>query len=677
MSFIPRRPMARRSALLGSAALMAGLLPSGGWAQCTDNFSTVGVNIPNVGGVAPVQELLPLGRGSSLSAFTATINTVNTAFLTGTSAFVSAPGGPRPDQQGGGAWVRGVGGTAETTTTSTGTISGGLINTGTQNCKTTVRQDYAGYQVGHDISVLNAAGTGANIHFGVTAGYLEARTRDVTPAGAYFNPNAVGNYSDGSGGFFFFDGNFTTPAGSFKETSQVPFVGLYSAFTKGQLALDGQIRWDFYQNTLSDALNGLANQRHDAQGFSVTANAAYTFPLHNNWFIEPSVGGIWSRVTVDPLNVVGLQQIDGGRFPYARGVVTIDDIESFLGRASVSVGTSFSHHGVVVQPYFTASVFHEFLGDVTARSLEAGTGNPGIDGLLLTSTSKGGIGTYGQFALGTAAVFGNSGWLGYGRVDYRTGEHIEGWSVNAGLRYQFTPGGRRSIKDDPARVEYSYNWTGPYIGAYVGSAWGDAHAQASLAAGPFAGLAAEPDFAGVIGGGQAGYNIQIGRTVLGIEGEYGVSNARGGVGCPGPLSLFYTCEADLNRLAMLTGRVGTTWGRALFYAKAGLAAGEVSAGARENSTTLVPSILFPPFGPLVPGSHTTNWQLGWTVGGGMEFALTDRWSARAEYMHYDLGKDTFTTFVGDTGTRVDTTGNVVRVGVNLHFHPVQRELPLK
>ena len=127
MSFIPRRPIVRRSALLGSAALMAGLLPSGAWAQCTDNFTTVGVNIPNVGGIAPVQELLPLGRGSSLSAFTATINTVNTAFLTGTSAFVSAPGGPRPDQQGGGAWVRGVGGTAETTTTSTGTISGGLV----------------------------------------------------------------------------------------------------------------------------------------------------------------------------------------------------------------------------------------------------------------------------------------------------------------------------------------------------------------------------------------------------------------------------------------------------------------------------------------------------------------------------------------------------------------------
>jgi opacity protein-like surface antigen len=61
----------------------------------------------------------------------------------------------------------------------------------------------------------------------------------------------------------------------------------------------------------------------------------------------------------------------------------------------------------------------------------------------------------------------------------------------------------------------------------------------------------------------------------------------------------------------------------------------------------------------------------------MEFALTDRWSAKAEYMYYDLGKETVTTFVGDPGTSVDTRGNLVRIGVNLHLHPVQTEVPLK
>jgi outer membrane immunogenic protein len=213
-------------------------------------------------------------------------------------------------------------------------------------------------------------------------------------------------------------------------------------------------------------------------------------------------------------------------------------------------------------------------------------------------------------------------------------------------------------------ARYAYNWTGPYIGLYAGADWGDEQWRFSN------GARVNPDFAGTNLGGQAGYNVQVGRTVFGIEGDYGWTNAHGGVSCPA--LDFFTCEADSNQLGMLTGRLGVTWGRALFYGKAGLAAGEVTAGTKLNPPTN-------PFGPIVfvPTASTSNWQWGWTVGGGMEFALTDRWSAKAEYMYYDLGSDTFTTFVGDPGTKVDTRGNVVRIGVNLHLNPVERELPLK
>ena len=654
----------RKRAIIGGAALGIGLLgSSGAWAQCTDNFNTFA---SIAGKNQPVQNLVPLGTGTALNALSSTINTVNTAFLTSTSAFVSSPGGPQPDQQGGGVWGRTIAGSVDTSSSSVGTVlkdsidfaasHPGFVNTGTQNCHTTAHQDYTGYQVGQDISILNGGGTGANWHFGATAGYINARTTDTTPAGSYVNP---------------FFGPVSTPAGSFSENSQVPFVGLYSAFTKGNLALDGQVRWDFYQNSLSDPINGLANQRLDARGFSMTGNAAYNIPLGNRWFIEPSAGAVWSRVTVDPLSVSG-QANAGGTF--AGGTVTVQDIDSILGRATLSVGTSFTNGPVTWQPFFSASVFHEFAGDVTASSLATGnvnntvpvTQNNGVNGLTLGINSQGGLGTYGQFALGTAAVLGNSGWLGYGRVDYRIGENIEGWSVNAGLRYQFSPGTRGSIKDGPVPTLYSYNWTGPYIGLYAGTDWGVEHWSFNNGAGP----ALHPDLAGTMGGGQAGYNIQVGHYVFGIEGEYGVTNAHGGVACPN--MNFYTCEADSNRLGMLTGRLGVTWGRALFYAKAGLAAGEVTAGTKLNPPTN-------PFGPLffAPTAATSNWQVGWTIGGGMEFALTDRWSAKAEYMHYELGSDTFTTFVSDPGTRVDTRGDTVRVGVNLHFNPVQREVSLK
>ena len=262
-------------------------------------------------------------------------------------------------------------------------------------------------------------------------------------------------------------------------------------------------------------------------------------------------------------------------------------------------------------------------------------------------------------------MLGNSGWLSYVRGDYRIGENIEGWGINAGLRYQFSPERRGSIKDAPVAL-YAYNWTGPYIGAFLGTTWGSEQWTFDNGTGSMV----KPDFAGTTGGGQVGYNIQFGKTVVGIEGEYGVANARGGFSCPN--MNFFTCEADTNRMAMLTGRLGLTWGRALIYGKAGLVGGEVTAGTKLNTPTN-------PFGPILftPPLSTTNWQLGWTVGGGVEFALTDRWSAKAEYMHYDLGRDTFTTFTGDPGTRVETTGDTVRIGLNMHLHPVQREMPLK
>ena len=293
-----------------------------------------------------------------------------------------------------------------------------------------------------------------------------------------------------------------------------------------------------------------------------------------------------------------------------------------------------------------------------------GTANVALDGAVLTINSSGGVGTYGQFALGTAAVLGNTGWLGYGRVDYRTGERIESWAVNAGLRYQFTPGpARGSVKDGPAPAVFSYNWTGPYIGAFVGSTWGTE--QWRFQDPP--NTTPRPDFAGYVVGGQIGYNLQHGRWVFGIEGDYGFTEAHGGVSCPN--QFFFTCEADAHRLASVAGRLGITWGRALFYGKAGFAAGEVSASVHDN-TVFIPPV----------GTSDTKWSTGWIAGGGMEFALTDRWSAKAEYTHYDLGSKTFTTFVGAgaTGlTDVDIRGNNVRIGVNYHFQNVREPERLK
>lgn len=652
MSLVTRLLATRNRAVMGGAALLAGMVAApSAWAQCTDNFN---VALVANGQIQAAQNAFPLGKGASIPAFLSTINTINTAFLTQTTAFVSAPGNPAPDQQGSGVWARTIAGSVDVDTHSTGTLNTagplpGVANTGAQRCNSTSRQDYWAYQLGHDISILNGGASGVNWHFGVTAGYFTANTKDITGGTTYTNPLFPGTV-------------FNSPRGSFEADSDVPFVGLYTAVTKGGFFMDGQARWDFFQNSLSDVNNGLRGQELNAHGFSLTGNMGYNHPLGGGWFVEPSGGLVWSRVFVDPLNVPGVP-LGAGRL--GAGTVTIDDVDSLLGRLSLRVGTNFTHSGIAWQPFFTASVFHEFADDVVARSVTSGNNNAGLDGASLTiSTSR--IGTYGQFGLGTAAAIINTGWLGYARVDYKVGEDIEGWNFNAGLRYQFTPEQRAGgIKDGPVPVAYTYNWTGPYIGASAGAlVWGheDWIYQSNRA------KVNDLDYAGALVGGQVGYNLQVAQTVYGIEVDYGWSNAHGGASCP---NLFtFSCEAKVDGIGSVTGRIGVTLGRALFYGKGGLAFGDVTLQSRRNDGTPTPTS-----NTAVNGSSETS--VGWTFGGGMEFALTDRWSAKAEYMYYDLGKETYTV---DNSLLVsgDTRGSTVRIGVNLHLNPVQREVaPIK
>jgi opacity protein-like surface antigen len=636
----------RKRALVGGAAVLAGLISSSqAWAQCAD---TLNILIPPSlgGGTAPGSEFFPLSKGAAAGSIISSINTANTAFLTGTAAFVSSPGNPQPDQQGGGVWSRVIGGTVDNSsssvTTPTSTLFG-LPTSGNTACSSKTRTDYSGFQVGHDISILNGGGTGANWHWGVTAGYFESDSKDTT-------------------------------FGSFSSNVQVPFAGFYTVFTKGNLSLDGQARWEFYKNTVSDISNGLFAQTFNGHGFSLTGNASYNIPLQRNWFVEPSLGFIWSRVQLDPLDVAGTFVQLNSPFFGAPGTVQIGEIESALGRASVSIGTSVTSGRVTWQPFFTASVFHEFAGDVKttiSTHFEELTGlgfTTADNGTATQTTSR--VGTYGQFTLGTAAILANTGWLGYGRVDYRIGENIEGWSVNAGLRYQFTPPAARSgsIKDSPELgVEKTYNWTGPYIGAFAGRMWDDQNWKR------ITGETLVNELAGYLAGGQAGFNIQLGRVVVGLEGDYGFSNAKGAVSCPN--AFFFSCEAEANHLATVAGRLGYTWGRALFYGKAGWAGGEVTATTHLNTGLGNPIFIVGPFATPV---STTHWMNGWTYGGGMEFALNDRWSAKAEYMHFDLGEDRFrVTDAASSLWDISTRGDTVRVGVNLHFNGRQEQLPLK
>jgi hypothetical protein len=76
----------------------------------------------------------------------------------------------------------------------------------------------------------------------------------------------------------------------------------------------------------------------------------------------------------------------------------------------------------------------------------------------------------------------------------------------------------------------------------------------------------------------------------------------------------------------------------LLYATGGLAYG----GARSDTTT-VQSIDDPPLSTLMTSGSFSKTCVGYAVGAGGEWMLSSNWSAKLEYLHYDLGSATYAT----------------------------------
>ena len=194
-----------------------------------------------------------------------------------------------------------------------------------------------------------------------------------------------------------------------------------------------------------------------------------------------------------------------------------------------------------------------------------------------TSTSR--VGTYGQYSLGIAGQIVNTGWLGFVRVDYRNGDHIDGWTGNGGIRYQFSPGddclGHCRPRPQGARRSIGpTNWTGFYAGGFFGAAAG--RTDIGFVTTPTAGT--KPWVFGPLGGIELGYDYQFGNDwVLGLEGDIGAANVHGGAdrrpsARRHPLHLDYFHRSGQDQLdATATARVGYAWGRTLYYVKGGAA----------------------------------------------------------------------------------------------------------
>jgi hypothetical protein len=350
-----------------------------------------------------------LCAGTSAGAsLTTAITTLNTAFLTQTSAFIGAPNNPEVNQLGGGVWIRGVGGQNTVDSVATGVANGASLAADSRS-----RINFGGVQAGIDLGRFNLGASGTDLYIGLTGGVITARDSELDGPGQY---------------------NFT-----------VPFVGVYAALTAGGFFIDAQVRGDFYTVDTTNALVGLSGQSVSGDQITFTSSAGYKFNF-GSFFVEPSAGVIWSSLDMNNLGVPGVPGpgFAGGSFQVPAGTYAFGTINSLLGRVGIRVGTTVQSGNIVYQPFATASVWNEFDGDIlstftvvlpTCPGKVVGGGPPNC-GPLGIDTSR--IGTYGQFGLGLAAQVLDTGWLGYVRADYRTGDNIQGWDVTGGLRYQFT-----------------------------------------------------------------------------------------------------------------------------------------------------------------------------------------------------------------------------------------------
>jgi opacity protein-like surface antigen len=236
-----------------------------------------------------------------------------------------------------------------------------------------------------------------------------------------------------------------------------------------------------------------------------------------------------------------------------------------------------------------------------------------------------------------------------------------------------------------------WNWTGFYVGAHAGFAFSSANFSDPFGASVFGDTVRSPGF---IGGGQIGFNWQPAGSqwVLGVEADADALSSDGTSTCfaTSAQTINATCRVRPQTAGTLTGRIGYALGPAdelhdlvpigalpfrsatLVYGKAGVAV----ANDRIDMATNNDLAGFVGSGIAANSTNATFW--GWTVGLGIEHALTSAWSLKVEYDYLsfpsrnvaNLGSSSFDPFgFPISATAPGTSGvsqniQLVKMGVN-------------
>ena len=197
-------------------------------------------------------------------------------------------------------------------------------------------------------------------------------------------------------------------------------------------------------------------------------------------------------------------------------------------------------------------------------------------------------------------------------------------------------------------IPLTHNWAGFYAGGFLGGAhalWTDDfyrnnnHGHAEL------------PIDGVEGGGWVGYNMYVSpKWIAGAEFDLGLSNASE------TTEVFDNdlTYASVNHFGSLRGRLGYVMDNVMLYGTAGLAFANLTEDLQKGRNA----------GEQLVRDNMYHW--GYTLGGGAEYAFTDRWVGRLEYLYAKYNQDSFRNADGQLA-EFNNQLHQVRVGVSYQF----------
>ena len=169
-------------------------------------------------------------------------------------------------------------------------------------------------------------------------------------------------------------------------------------------------------------------------------------------------------------------------------------------------------------------------------------------------------------------------------------------------------GGRGSLKDDE---KHPFSWTGFYVGGLATYASGDSTHCDATCEDPGV-INPKHEMGGWFGGVTAGYNVQMGRVVAGVEVDWSWGEAEGSSPDDPTFNCLGACATKVQSIGTIRGRLGYVFDRVLPYITAGVAITEQQASLG-----------------FISADRTVTSFVG---GAGVEYAFAHKWSLKVEYL---------------------------------------------